>query len=196
MKILHEHLQTASLKGDELGSSTSPTKEKESLQNSSGMQKNLTTLPNIFSTLLVITNLYGVYIPSIIFITRDQRGIMAGGCKLFTQRPCLSKQREQLFYFNHLERGRNTTWDMFRDNLLSYTRNSGGATYILSEASLIHSNQNKDMPQQIVIFAFSSHPAFLSFLLSFFFKSTSIITSLLPHWECAGSWKCSDDGEL
>lgn len=102
LKILPEHLQTASLKGDELGNSTSPTKEKESLQNSSGMQKNLTTLLNIFSTLLVITNLYGVYIPSIIFITRDQRGIMTGGCKLFTQRPCLSKQREQLFYFNHL----------------------------------------------------------------------------------------------
>lgn len=78
LKILHKRLQTASLKGDELGNSTSSTKEKESLQNSSGMQKNLTTLPNIFSTLLVITNLYGVYIPSIIFITRDQRGIMMG----------------------------------------------------------------------------------------------------------------------
>lgn len=110
LKILHEHLhcpQTASLKGEELGNSTSSTIEKESLQNSSGMQKNLVTLPNICSTLLVITNLHGVYILSIIFITRDQKEITSGGCKLFTQGPCLSKQREQLFYFNHLYGDRN-----------------------------------------------------------------------------------------
>lgn len=95
------------------------------------MQKNLTTLPNIFSTLLVITNLYGVYIPSIIFITRDQKGIMTRGCKLFTQGPCLSKQREQPFYFNHLYGGRNITiWGMCKANLLSYTSTLGGTIYI------------------------------------------------------------------
>lgn len=149
------------------GAAQAPPRKRNPCRIPQECRKTLQLFPIFFLLFLVITNLYGVYIPSIIFITRDQRGIMAGGCKLFTQRPCLSKQREQLFYFNHLERGRNTTWDMFRDNLLSYTRNLGGATYILSEASLIHSNQNKDMPQQIVIFTFSSHPAFLSFF-SFF----------------------------
>lgn len=50
---------------------------------------------------------------------------------------------------------------MFRANLLSYSRNFGGAIYILSEASVICSNPNKDVPQHIVILASSSHPAFL-----------------------------------
>lgn len=56
---------------------------------------------------------------------------------------------------------------MLRANLLSYTRNLGGAIYILPEASVIRSNQNKDVPQHIVILASSSHPAFL--LIFFFF---------------------------
>lgn len=82
---------------------------------------------------------------------------------------------------------------MLRANLLSYTRNLGGAIYILSEASVICSNQNKDVPQHIVILASSSHPAFL-LIFFFLFKSASPfkIASLVPHWECAGSWKCSE----
>lgn len=68
----------------------------------------------------MIANLYGVYIPCIIFITSDQKGIMSRGCKLFTQGLCLSEQKEQLCSFNHLHGGRNTLTDMHKANWLSY----------------------------------------------------------------------------
>lgn len=155
-------------------------------------RKNPAILPNIFSTLLVITNLYGVYIPSIIFITRDQKEITTGGCKLFTQGPCLSKQREQLSHFNHLYGGRNiTTRDMWRGILLSCTSNLGGAIYISRKISeYIAVANNKCVPRADCNF-------YTRFTSNFFLKLISIITSLLRHSrERAGSWERSDDGAL
>lgn len=165
------------------GIAGTPPEERNPCRITQECRKNLSTLLSIFSTLSVITNLYGVYIPSIIFITRDQKGITTRGCKLFTQGPCLSKQREQLFYFNHFYGGRNPKiWDMCKGNLLSCSSNSGGAIYMTRSISkYTAATKSKGTPQADCDFC-------IQFTSTLFEKLISIVTSLVPHCqECAGS---------
>jgi len=131
------------------GIAQAPPKERNPCRISQECRKTLQLFSIFFSAPLVITNLYGVYIPSIIFISRDQKGITTGGCKLFTQGPCLSKQREQRCYFNHLYGGRNMTiWDTCKGNLRSFTSILGGAVYVSRNISeYIAVTKNKHAPQ-------------------------------------------------
>lgn len=167
------------------GIAQAPPKKRNPCRIPQECRKTLQLFPIFFSTLLVISNLYGVYIPSIIFITRDQKGITSRGCKLFTRGPCLSKQREQFFYFNRLYGGRNITiCDICTANLLSCAGDFGGAIYTSRSISKYIAVTNKHTPQADCHYYTP-------------FTPVSITTSLLPHCrQCAGSWKRSDDGAL